>query len=107
MKVLSIVFIHLERLNRLRPTQSVVMVLQLDDVPSLYLQELVSLPSCTHLKLCGTDRMWSRPGKVALVRLYLYCQDMWGSWLTSGLVDLKFHVVTVSGDRRPLKSPGP
>ena len=60
------------------------------------------LPPCTHLDLCGADRLWSSSGKV-------YSLDLWRSWLPSGTEDFKFHIVTVSVGRasEPLQSLSP
>jgi hypothetical protein len=62
------------------------------------------LPSCTHLDLCGADRLWSNFGKVTFARSYLYCLDLWGTWLPSAIADLMFHV-TVSGGRKATAEP--
>ena len=56
------------------------------------------LPPCTHLDLCGADRLWSSSGKVTLARSYLYCLGLLGFWLLSGTADFRFHV-TGSGER--------
>ena len=63
------------------------------------------LPPCSHLDLCAADRLWSSSGKVTLARSYLYCLDLWGSWLPSGTADFRFHVVTVSGGREATAEP--
>ena len=60
---------------------------------------------CTHLDLCGANRLWSSSGKVTLARSYLYCMDLWDSWLSSGTADFRFHVVTVSGGRKATAEP--
>lgn len=68
--------------------------------------ELKILPPCTHLDFCDTDRTWSSSGRVTLPG-HICTSGFVGSWLLSGIADFKFHMVTVSGEERPLQSPGP
>ena len=63
------------------------------------------LPPRPHLDLCGADRLWSSSGKVTLARSYLYCLDLWGSWLPSGTADFRFHVVAVLAGRNVTAEP--
>jgi hypothetical protein len=63
------------------------------------------LPSRTHLDFCGADRLWSSSGKVTLARSYLCCLDLWGSWLLLGTAKFRFHIVTVSGERKVTSGP--
>lgn len=56
------------------------------------------LSPCNHLDLRDEVRLWGSSGKVTLARSYLYCLDLWGSWLPSGTADFRFHVVSVKGE---------